>query len=151
MRELNKEKGFTLLEIVGVLAILSVLLYALVSNFGGVFKKVDRDVVESDLRSAKTQITGYYINKGALPVTVEDVREALGFEVSLDGEMNGVLKYKSVNKTDVWGNNYVVYVYAGDATNFAYFSMVSKGPDGELSGNIEDIGDDIMYLFYPTK
>lgn len=134
-----------------MLAILSVVVYLLVSNFSGVFMTVDRDVLESDLRSAKTQVTGYYINKGALPVTVDEVREALGFEVSLVGEKNGVLKFSSVNKKDAWGNNYFVYVYAGDATNFAYFSMVSMGPDGEISGNIEDIGDDIVYIYYPTK
>lgn len=148
---LNKEKGFTLVELLAVLVLLGLILHFSTVKLESFTKRVEKDVIESDFRIAKSSITQHYLDKREIPIEKNVLQNTLGFEIKEVDEQDGVKKYQTKNKKDSWNRPYIIYVYEGDSDNSAYFSIVSIGPDGKKSTDLNNLGDDLLYIFYPTK
>ena len=58
MRKANK-KGFTIVELVIVIAVIAILVAALIPTFSGVIEKANKS---SDLQAARNSFTNYYAN-----------------------------------------------------------------------------------------
>lgn len=148
---LNKEKGFTLVELLAVLVLLGLILHFSTVKLESFTKRVEKDVIESDFRIAKSSITQHYLDQREIPIEKNVLQNTLGFEIKEVDEQEGVKKYQTKNKKDSWNRPYIIYVYEGDSDNSAYFSIVSIGPDGKKSTDLNNLGDDLVYIFYPTK
>ena len=120
-KELKTEKGFTLIEIMIVVAIIAILIGLVAPNL---FEKPQ----SAKVTATKVKITQlglplleYYQIKGDFPATEEGL-EALVTE--------GLLKKKDT--LDLWGNPYG-YRYPGE-TNSSEYEIWSYGADGKEGG-----------------
>ena len=147
----TRYRGFTLTEIVTALMIIGMLYVIFGGSVGINLDKVDSSVVESRLEEARGSIDMYFAEYSEIPSEAKDVTVMLGFKVEEVGSNDGVMKYRTVDYVDSWDNTYNIYVYGGDESNIAYIGVVSAGPDGSFSGNIEDVGDDIMLVYSPVE
>lgn len=144
-------RGLTLTEVVVALMILGMLYVIFGGSMNFNLNKVDGSVVESRFEEVRVSLDTYFVDQSDVPNDFESVGVMLGMEVEEIGALDGVKKYRTVSSEDPWGNRYQVYVYNGDENNSKYLGIVSSGPDGDFSDNIEDVGDDIMLVYYPIN
>lgn len=144
-------RGLTLVELLFVLAMVGSLLFLSARGYYSFLENARKDTVEVDMRSVKAGVSSYFIEYNYLPVTEDQIAKSTGFRVGNAVLKDGVTRYDTLTKEDTWGNGYRIYVYEGDNENPAYFAFISAGKDGSFSGNIDSIGDDVMYVYFPVK
>lgn len=126
-RSSRARKGFTLLELLLVLAILVVLGGIVVVNVAGTSAAANQDATLAQLKMLKSNIAMYQIRMNSLPETLEALR---------DGPSDSALKSKWVAPiiteipTDAWGKD-LIYTVNGNT-----FEIRSNGIDGQP--NTED-------------
>lgn len=126
-RSSRSRSGFTLLELLLVLAILVVLGGIVVVNVAGTSAAANADATQAQLRMLKSNIAMFQIRMNSLPETLEALR---------DGPSDAAKKSKWVAPiiteipTDAWGND-LVYAVNGNT-----FEIRSAGIDGQM--NTED-------------
>lgn len=146
-----KRRGLTLMELIFVLSIVGSLTFISLRGYYNFLESARIDAVEVDMRSVKAGVSSYFIEYNYLPVSEDQVAKSIGLRVGNADVRDGVTRYETLTKKDSWGNSYRVYVYEGDVENPAYFAFISAGKDGSFSGNIDNIGDDVMYVYFPVK
>ncbi len=120
----SARSGFTLLELLLVLAILIVIIGIGVTNFGGVQAGANRDATEITLNSLKDNIKMYKIRMNGLPENLEMLR---------DGPTDANKKAKWVSAiveeipTDSWENDLEYNVSGGS------FELRSSGLDQQMN------------------
>ena len=126
-RSSRSRSGFTLLELLLVLAILVVLGGIVVVNVAGTSAAANADATMAQLKMLKSNIAMFQIRMNSLPETLEALR---------DGPSDAAKKSKWVAPiiteipTDAWGNA-LVYAVNGNT-----FEIRSAGIDGQM--NTED-------------
>ena len=126
-RSSRSRSGFTLLELLLVLAILVVLGGIVVVNVAGTSAAANADATLAQLKMLKSNIAMFQIRMNSLPETLEALR---------DGPSDAAKKSKWVAPiiteipTDAWGNA-LVYAVNGNT-----FEIRSAGIDGQM--NTED-------------
>ncbi len=116
--------GFTLLELLLVLAILVVLGGIVVVNVAGTSAAANADATQAQLKMLKSNIAMYQIRMNSLPETLEALR---------DGPSDAAKKSKWVAPiiteipTDAWGKE-LVYTVNGNT-----FEIRSGGIDGQMN------------------
>lgn len=134
LHPLQSNRGFTLVELIVVCAILGVLATMVMSSVGDLKQKVYISRAAAEIRSFEKDIFAYVSEKGSYPPDVNAV---------------GVEPLK--NAVDPWGNPYVYSAtpareFVGTPIN-SDFDLYSKGPDGAstvLSTQLGDGADDII-------
>jgi general secretion pathway protein G len=130
-------RGFTLLEILVVLAIMGLLVGLSVTKLGGMLDSGNETTAKIFVQqSIKLPLTSYRIDTGDYPLTAEGI-EALITPPAAKAE-NWRGPYLELNKVplDPWKQPYV-YRYPGTRNKTSY-DVFSKGPD-----RVEDTPDDI--------
>jgi len=123
----NRRSGFTLLELLLVLAILVVLGGIVLVNFGGAQDDANVKATQTQLNSLKQAIQMYQIRMNSLPKALDELK---------DGPNDSAKKAKwtgSIIDTipdDAWGNP-ITYTLKGNS-----FELRSGGLDGQ--SNTED-------------
>ncbi len=97
VKKINNKKGFTLVELVVVIAILGILAAVAVPRFTGSVADANRNAVEANLRTIDGAIAMYEANTGTVPT---------GFDALITGE-NATLQSQPV------GPDKVVYIIVG--------------------------------------
>ncbi|TWU07683.1 type II secretion system protein GspG [Stieleria varia] len=121
--------GFTLLELLLVLAILVVLGGIVVVNVVGTGEAAKADATQSQLKMVQSFITQYKLRMNTLPETLEELK---------DGPSDASLKAKWVKPiiervpTDAWGKE-IIYSVNGNT-----YELRSGGIDGQMN-NDDDI------------
>jgi general secretion pathway protein G len=132
----NRPTGFTLLEILVVLAIIGLLAGLAIVNVGKIHARAEiataRLTVEQGL---KTPLNTYKFSTRSLPTTAEGLR-ALLVRPDNSSRWDGPYIDNALNLVDPWGEPYQ-YEYPGRHNKDTY-DLWSKGPDKQ-SGTPDDI------------
>ena len=129
-RRTNPRSGFTLLELLLVLAILVVLGGIVGGNMIGAQKEANRDATQVQMDNIKNVIKRYQLRMNSLPETLEALR---------DGPSDAEKKKKWVEPmlekipTDAWQNPFIYSI------NGSTFELRSNGIDGQ-----QNTDDDII-------
>lgn len=135
-KDRKREKGFTLVEIMIVLALVVMLgSYAGVKLIG-MFNKGKQDIARTQIAGFGQALQAYYLSHSYYPTTAQGLQALISKpstgKIPENYPEGGYLGKKEVPK-DPWGNE---YRYAcEDGQNF---TITSAGPDGQ-EGSADDI------------
>lgn len=138
MRNLtNKQKGFTLLEVMVVIVILGFLVSMVVPNIMGNQEKAKGQKTKADIAAIENALSMYKMDNYNYPTTEQGL-EALVSETDIEPLPRNFLKGGYVKRLpqDPWGNDYQL-LNPGENSDIDVFSM---GPDGE-AGTEDDMGN----------
>lgn len=135
----SRRRGFTLLEIMIALAILSLLIGLAVTNLDNIFGDAQASTARLFVReSIKLPLTSYRIKLMDYPSTAEGLQALITAPSGKADQWTG--PYFADNKVplDPWGEPYG-YRYPG-VKNKTGYDIFSKGPD-KAEGTADDIGN----------
>jgi general secretion pathway protein G len=133
MQHRNKQKAFTLVELLLVVTIIGILAGAVLVNFGGQSQRAKETRANMDIQNIGTALSMYEIQIGSYPTSDQGL-QALYEDTGEPGWQN-FLPSKKI--TDPWGNEYR-YSYPGTHDN--EYDLYSLGADGQ-EGTEDDIGN----------
>ena len=119
-------KGFTLVEILIVLALIGIVAGLAMSNLGEIFGGGQEKAAKTWVNSTgEAYVTSYFAMVGEYPKTLNDLRTP----------PNGVPPFvkRASDLNDPWGNPYV-YQYPG-TRNPGSFDLSTTTPSGQVIGN----------------
>lgn len=140
-RSSRRQAGFTLLEILVVLAIIGLLVGLVVSNTDKIFGQSQEAVAKIFVRdSLKTPLVRYRIDMGDYPSTNEGLAALVTAPTSAADKWHGPYLDITGGKlpVDPWGQPYE-YRYPG-VKNVGGYDLYSKGPD-KTAETADDIGN----------
>ena len=122
----RNQKGFTLVELVIVMAVIAVILSVVIPNLRGMQAESQLTKSEGELNTLKTAITSYWRNNGnAYPANIHS---------ALTGASPQII---SAALTDPWTtdttNNTYGYVSGTDSVFGPYFAVYTKGPKADTA------------------
>jgi len=128
-RRYNQD-GFTLIEIMVVIAIIGLLALMIVPRFKGVTNQAKTTKAQADISELQQQLDRYYLDNGFYPTTDQGLQALVNpptsgrtpANYSSDGYIQRLPK-------DPWGNP---YAYQSDGNTY---ELKSFGPDGVESGD----------------
>lgn len=131
------EAGFTLFELLVVLAIMALLAAIVAPRVVGYLGRAKSDVAQSQMSNLVTSLELYYLDVGRYP-SQEQGLDALLTAPEEDGEpvpgWRGPYLRDEAGLTDPWGRAYT-YAYDAETDRIQVFSY---GRDGEPGGEGED-------------
>ncbi|MEC9091517.1 MAG: type II secretion system protein GspG [Planctomycetota bacterium] len=136
-RAKRKNKGFTLLEVLLVMAILIILMSLVGAGYFTYFANSQEDACRLQMRNIEQAVKGYYMKVGQRPNNLQDLVQApSGMNVQ---KWKGPYLEGGQIPKDPWGNEFKLS-YGGDATNSRTLVVVLKslGADGQ-EGGVDDI------------
>lgn len=137
MRTLRKNTGFSLIEIMVVLAIMGLLAAVVAPNVMNALSGGRIQKAKADFANIETALKMYKLDNFVFPTTEQGL-EALVSAPSTAPEPKNWRKdgYLSKLPTDPWGNPYL-YVSPGEAHPYDIYTL---GADG-LNGGVDDAAD----------
>jgi len=134
---MKKSQGFTLLEIMLVVTIISLLLGAAIYKLGGNVEYARHTKVAADIQSINTQLKLYESMNGFYPTTEQGLQ---GLIVQPDTDPKPTRWYQLFKETpkDPWQNNYI-YRNPG-IKNPTSYDLFSAGPDRKPDTDDDDWG-----------
>lgn len=134
----NKKQGFTLVELVIVMAVIGLLLAVAIPNFRAMQQEGSLTKVEGDLSTLKTAVTSYWRNQGN--VYPADIHSSL--TAATPSVITKVL-------SDPWNtdstNSTYGYTLATDATFGSYFFLYTKGPGADTTPTWDATNQRVKY------
>jgi general secretion pathway protein G len=135
----SRRCGFTLLEILVVLAIIGLLAALAIANIDKIFGGAQTTAADTFVRqSIKTALFTYRMNMGDYPSTAEGLQALVARPTTSSGKWNGPYTTDGKIPLDPWGEPYQ-YAYPGKHNKTGY-DVWSKGPD-KVDGTADDIGN----------
>ena len=128
-KRLQRNDGFTLIEILVVMAIIAMLAVMVAPNLFNQQAGAMRDVVRTEISTLEAALDIYRLDVGEYPDTLDGLME----DDTDRASWNGPYLRRAV-PTDPWDNE---YVYEGNGREF---TLISYGADG-VSGGEEDDAD----------
>ncbi|MCG9720280.1 type II secretion system major pseudopilin GspG [Shewanella sp. Isolate7] len=137
MQARNKQKGFTLLEVMVVIVILGILASMVVPNLMGNKDKADIQKAVSDIVALENALDMYRLDNSVYPTTEQGL-EALVEKPTISPEPRNYRADGYVKRLpqDPWRNDYLL-LSPGEQGKIDIFSA---GPDGQ-PGTEDDIGN----------
>lgn len=128
-------RGFTLLEMVIVLGIISMILGGAIFAMKNIGSSAKLQQVRADMSSIDNMMRMYKLNAGSYPTTQQGLA-ALRTKPTTAPVPKMWSQLLTKDLKDPWGNDYG-YRFPG-RTNAAEYELISKGPDGQ-DGTDDDI------------
>jgi general secretion pathway protein G len=121
------DRGFTLIEVLVVIVILSLIATAVAVNVVGRAEKARVERAKTDVqRIASEGVEAFKVMKGRYPTTEEGLKVLIDERYLKPNDKDGTLK-------DPWGKEYI-YLYPGQAHPDT-FDVKSYGADGQPGGD----------------
>jgi len=114
-------RGFSLLEIMLVVAIIGILMGAVAWNLAGSAEKAKIGATKMTMQTIKGALTTYSVEQSTYPPTLQPL------------VLQKVIEEKSIK--DAWGRD---YFYSPQGLNNHAFELISLGTDGQ-AGTADDI------------
>ncbi len=133
----NRQRGFTLLEIMLVVTIIALLLAAAIYGLKGNLGFAQDTRVNADIKAITVALNTYYGTNGFYPTSEQGVN-ALIAPPDSEPKPRQWRQFFSKQPTDPWGNAYI-YVYPGKH-NTDSFDLYSAGPDRKAD-TADDVGN----------
>lgn len=133
-------QGFTIIEMVVVLAIIGILLGIAVKSLGGAQDLATETQVKSELAAISSALLMYKTSGGYYPTQAQGLK-ALQTKPTTAPIPKRWTKNETVTLIDPWGADYV-YKFPG-SKNRNQPEVISKGPDGQL-GTEDDFSSQDM-------
>lgn len=132
-------RGFTLLEIIVVLAIIGLLVGVLVVNVGGDLSRGQEDTTRIFVQQTmRLPLTKYRVDMGTFPSTAEGLQALIAPPANRADRWRGPYTSDGKIPLDPWGEP---YQYRSPGTrNKADYDLFSKGPD-RTADTDDDIGN----------
>jgi len=129
------QEGFTLIEIMVVIAIIGLLATLVVQSLRGATDKAKRTKAMADIAELKTALDRYYIDNGSYPTS----DQGLTALVTPSGQGTQATNYEEGGyirriPSDPWGNQ---YVYQSDGNNYTLKSYGADGAEGGTGKNAD--------------
>ena len=132
-------RGFTMMELLVVLAILGLLAGLAISNVSGIFGGAQDSTARIFVKeSMKSPLFTYQLHMGGYPTTAEGIAALITAPGDKADRWHGPYITESKIPLDPWGEPYQ-YAYPGTHNKTGY-DLWSKGPD-KTSGTADDIGN----------
>jgi prepilin-type N-terminal cleavage/methylation domain-containing protein len=126
------KKGFTLVELLIVMAVIAILIGIAIPSFRGMQQEAWRTQAQGDVRVLKIAVESYYKNQGAYPATGDTWQD------TLIAATPAIIE-KAL--TDPFSSTSASYVYKTDSdTSARYYVIYSVGPSGTDSLSIASTG-----------
>ncbi len=141
IRRQRRESGFSLVEILTVLAIIGLMLGVVVSRTESIFGRGQESVAKIFVRdSVRTPLVRYRMDLGDYPSTAEGLNALIGSTAGNGDRWRGPYMDNTGGKAplDPWGQPYE-YRYPG-VKNPGGYDLYSKGPD-KTPDTADDIGN----------
>jgi len=140
-RQKRRRKGFTLVELLVVIVIISMLAALVAPNLFKHLGKAKRDLARPKMALVEDALNRFYIDCGRYPDDTEGLDALLQPPEDLEDKWNGPYLKRS-QLLDPWGNPFV-YVAEGEHNPGSY-DLISLGADGQEGGegDNEDIYND---------
>src|SRR6478736_5104715 len=123
MRLTRNQKGFTLVELVIVMAVIALILSVVIPNLRGMQQEGQVTKAEAELNTLKTAIVSYWRNNSnAYPVNISSALINASPKV-----ITAIMQDPFLTDTSTTPNTYG-YVTGTDTTFGAYFAIYTKGP-----------------------
>lgn len=138
-RKLHRKSGFSLIEILIVIALIAVLATVAIGNLGGIFSGQQEKVASMFVKQTlDTALVPYRLDVGNYPSTEEGLAALMKPPAGKDAKWKGA--YLKELPLDPWDNPYQ-YRYPGskNINGARGYDAWSWGPDGTESG--DDIGN----------
>lgn len=137
MRKINKVSGFTLLEVMVVLAIIGGIMALVASNIIGSADDARVKTTTSQIKLIEGALDMYKLDNYRYPTTEQGLEALInkpeGSPEPKNYRSSGYLKGNSV-PTDAWGNEFLYFIDRGQ------YEIVSLGSDG-IEGGSADAAD----------
>lgn len=135
--ESPKEQGFTLLELLIVLAIIALITTLAAPRIIGYLGKAKTGTARAQIESLSTSLELYFLDNGSYP-TDQDGLEALVANVSGSDRWNGPYLKKRSGLLDPWERPYLYQSSDQLPDQINAFDILSLGRDGAEGGEGED-------------
>lgn len=112
----RRHRGFTLMEIIIVIALIALIVGAGFSNLGGIFSDNQKKIAHTDIQALETPLFAYQVKHGAYPTTEEGLQAVVS-----SGELKKLPE-------DPWKRPFR-YRFPGEKNKNGY-DLWSLGPDG---------------------
>ena len=122
------QQGFTLIEILVVVALIGLLAAFIVPNVMGQSEKARVDLAHANMRAISTQLDMFKMHNGRYPTTEEGLRALVE---KPDNARNWTTPYLNSLPEDPWNNE---YVYQSPGLGGRPYSLLSLGGDGQEGG-----------------
>ena len=126
------QAGFTLIELMIVISILSLLAYMVAPRLMGVMGKAKPKIAQADLANLGTALDLFYLDVGRYPTTEEGLKALVVKPGDLAGWAGPYLKRGTPK--DPWGRE---YIYKCPGENGPY-DLITYGADGAPGGEGEN-------------
>jgi len=127
----KKRKGFTLVELLVVVLIISMLAVVVVPRVFRGLGKTKRDLARSNMSNIESGIERFMLDCGRYPGDGEGLMVLLESPADVEEKWAGPYIKKS-QLADPWGNEYI-YVEQG-SVNIGSYDVISFGADGVTGG-----------------
>lgn len=144
VREFRGRNGFTLMELLIVMVILSILVAIATGTYASSTKRGRDNRRKNDLRSIATALEAYYSDKGKYPTGVGGVMMGCGAGDATACSWGGAFR-------DQYSTLYMVLIPADPVTSQKYYYVSSNGSDYKLYVKLEntrDAGDGVSQTGY---
>jgi type IV pilus assembly protein PilA len=138
MNTVRTNKGFTLVELVIVMAVIALILSVIIPNLRGMQQEGQLTKAEGELQTLKTAVTSYWRNNNnTYPADIT---------VALTGATPNIVSTALPDpwNTDAVGNTYG-YVTGNDATFGDYFIIYTRGPTADTAPVFDAAGQRVTF------